>query len=158
MTSDAPVLLTEQDYLASALRLLIDAAWVRDGTRIGFAEVSRHLHDVKLSRSRWNYIMNGQRLVTDPSVRQALADYFGVQPHHLTREGRAELLGPLQTDLPAILRHRLEKVRAFAERQAAGVDSPAIDYAIAYLDSLLGDEGSGIEDLLNVVTHAAGSG
>ncbi|MGC5225113.1 hypothetical protein ACPW96_21300 [Micromonospora sp. DT81.3] len=157
MTTDAPVLLTEQDYLASALRLLIDAAYVRDGTRIGYAEVSRHLHDVKLSRSRWNYIMNGQRLVTDPSVRQALADYFGVQPHDLTRGGRPELLALLDSDLATILRCRLEKVRAFAERQAAGVDSPAIDNAITYLDSLLEDS-SRIEDLLSVGTSATGSG
>lgn len=146
---DAPALLTEQDYLASALRLLIDAAFVRDGARVGYSEVSRHLRDTKLSRSRWNYIMNGHRLVTDPSVRQALADYFGLQPHHLTPEGRPELLGLLGPELPAILRHRLEKVRAFADRQAAGLQTPAIENAKAYLDSLLEDSSS-LEDLLSV--------
>ncbi|MGC5225473.1 hypothetical protein ACPW96_23150 [Micromonospora sp. DT81.3] len=93
--------------------------------------------------------MNGQRLVTDPSVRQALAHYFGVQPHHLTRDGRPELLPLLSPHLPAIPRYRLEKVRAFAWRQAAGVASPAINNAITYLDSLLNDGSSKIEDLLS---------
>jgi hypothetical protein len=158
MTNVAPGLATEQDHLASALGLLVDAAFVRDGTRVGYAEVSRHLSGTKLSRSRWNYMMNGQRLVTDPSVRQALADYFGVQPHHLTPEGRPELLGLLDADLPGILRHRLENVRAFAQRQAAGVESPAIDNAVTYLDALLEDGSSGIEDLLSGGASAAGSG
>lgn len=158
MPTTSPGLATEQGYLASALRLLIDAAFVRDGTRVGYAEVSRHLSDVKLSRSRWNYMMNGQRLVSDSSVRQALADYFGVQPHHLTPGGRSELLGLLDSDLPGILRHRLEKVRAFAGRQTIGVESPAIDIALTYLDALLEDGSSGIDDLLSGGTSAAGSG
>jgi hypothetical protein len=158
MATAAPDLATEQGYLASALRLLVDAAFVRDGTRIGYAEVSRHLSGTKLSRSRWNYMMNGQRLVTDSSVRQALADYFGVQPHHLTPEGRLELLGVLDSDLPGILRYRLEKVRAVAERQAAGVGSPAVDNAVTYLDALLKEGSSGIEDLLSSGASAAGSG
>jgi hypothetical protein len=158
MTTAAPGLATEQDSLASALGLLIDAAFVRDGTRVGYAEVSRHLSGTKLSRSRWNYMMNGQRLVTDSSVRQALADYFGVQPHLLTTEGRLELLGLLDSELPGILRHRLEKVRAFAGRQAAGVGSPAIDNAVTYLDALLEDGSSGIEDLLSGGASAAGTG
>jgi hypothetical protein len=158
MTNVALGLTTEQDHLASALRLLIDAAFVRDGTRVGYAEVSRHLRGTKLSRSRWNYMMNGQRLVTDSSVRQALADYFGVQPHHLTRDGRSELLGLLDSDLPGILRHRLEKVRAFAGRQAASVESPTIDNAVTYLDALLEDGSSGIDHLLSGGASAAGSG
>jgi hypothetical protein len=158
MTTAAPGLATAQDHLASALGLLIDAAFVREGTRVGYAEVSRHLSGTKLSRSRWNYMMNGQRLVTDSSVRQALADYFGVQPHHLTPEGRLELLGLLDSDLPGILRHRLEKVLAFAGRQAAGVGSPAIDNAVTYLDALLEDGSSGIEQLLSGGASAAGSG
>lgn len=158
MTTEAPVLLTEQDHLASALRLLLDAAFVRDGTRVGYAEVSRHLSGTKLSRSRWNYMMNGQRLVTNLSVRQALADYFGVQPHHLTPDGRSELLRLLDSDLPEILRHRLEKVRAFARQQAAGVESPAIDNTMTYLDALLEDGSSEIEHLLSGGTNAAGSG
>jgi len=158
ITTAAPMLAKEEGYLASALRLLIDAAFVRDGTRVGYAEVSRHLSDTKLSRSRWNYIMNGQRLVTDSSVRRALADYFGVRPHHLTPDGRSELLSLLDSDLPGILRHRLEKVRKFARRQAAGVESPAIDNVGTYLDSLLDDGNGKIEALLSVGTSAAGSG
>lgn len=143
-------MLTEQDYLASALRLLIDAAWVRDGKCVGYIEVSRRLRGTKLSRSRWNYIMNEQRLVTDPLIRQGFADYFGVQPHHLTSEGRAELLRLLDPDLPGILRHRLERVQAFAERQATGVDSPAIEKVRGYLDSLLEGRNGEIEDLLSI--------
>lgn len=140
---------TEPEYLASALRLLIDAAFVRDGSRFGYAEVSRHLGDVKLSRSRWDYLLKGQHQVADVRLRAALAHCFGVQPHHLTEAGRAELLELLDTELPGILRYRLEKVRNYAARQSAGVSSPAIDQAAEYLTSVLAGPEVELEDLLS---------
>lgn len=157
MSVESLALRTEQDYLASALRLLIDAAFVRDGSRIGYAEVSHHLGEATLSRSRWDYLLKGHHRVTDVRLRQALARYFGVQPHHLTAAGRADLLDLLDSDLPAILRYRLEKVRNYAARQASEVSSPAIDSVAAYLTSVLAGPEHDLEDMVEHQDAVIGS-
>lgn len=139
VVSEIPLSLPdEQAYLASALQLLIDAAFVRDGTRIGFADVRDSLGDEGLSRGRWAYMLRGDsHRVTSEPVLRSLAEFFRVDSVHLTSAGRSELLEMLADDLPAIIRYRFLKVRRFAAGETLGVDDRALEQVMAYLDSEL---------------------
>lgn len=129
VVSEIPLSLPdEQAYLASALQLLIDAAFVRDGTRIGFTDIRNFLGDQSLSRSRWAYMLRGDshRVTSEPILR-SLAEFFHVDSVHLTSAGRSELLEMLADDLPAILRYRFLKVRRLAAGETLGVDDRRVD-------------------------------
>lgn len=138
MSEDIPLALpTEQAYLASALQLLIDAAYVRDGTRIGYADIREYFGEGRISRSRWLYMLRGgSHLVKDSPLRAELAAFFDVAPRHLASDGRCELLDLLAPELPAITRHRLELVRAAASRASTGAD----DRGMSRVEEYLGDE------------------
>lgn len=135
MTENIPLALpTEQAYLASALHLLIDAAYVRDGVRIGYADVREHFGEGRISRSRWVYMLRGDsHFVKDSSLRADLAAFFDVDPYHLEQEGRRDLLELLAPELPAIIRHRLELVRAEASRASTGADDLTMSRVVEHL-------------------------
>lgn len=139
MASQLPQsLATEQACLASALQLLIDAAFVRDGRCIRYTDVRNFVGNGRLSRSRWAYMLQGDsHLVTSQSLLSSLATFFGVESEHFTSAGRPDLLRMLADDIPAITRYRFSKVRRFAANETTGFNDPALEQVVRYLDAEL---------------------
>ncbi|WP_295689327.1 hypothetical protein [uncultured Brevibacterium sp.] len=126
----------DQDALDTPqrLRLLVDLYAVEHGAEPTFSEISAHLeaHGISLSRSRWSYMLNGHREVTDRHLLASLAEFFGVQPEFLLSDG--PLPERVQSQLELIRAMRISRVRSFAARTLGDVSPRTLDAITRFLD------------------------
>lgn len=126
----------DQDALDTPqrLRLLIDLYAVEHGAEPTYSEISAHLeaHGISLSRSRWSYMLNGHREVTDRDLLASLAVFFGVQPDFLLSDG--PLPERVVSQLELIRAMRISRVRSFAARTLGDVSPRTLDAITRFLD------------------------
>lgn len=126
----------DQDALDTPqrLRLLVDLYAVEHGAEPTYSEISGHLeaHEISLSRSRWSYMLNGHREVTDRHLLAAIADFFGVQSDFLLSDG--PLPERVESQLELIRAMRISRVRSFAARTLGDVSPRTLDAITRFLD------------------------
>lgn len=126
----------DQDALDTPqrLRLLIDLYAVEHGAEPTYSEISAHLeaHGISLSRSRWSYMLNGHREVTDRDLLASLAVFFDVQPDFLLSDG--PLPERVVSQLELIRAMRISRVRSFAARTLGDVSPRTLDAITRFLD------------------------
>lgn len=126
----------DQDALDTPqrLRLLIDLYAVEHGAEPTYSEISAHLeaHGISLSRSRWSYMLNGHREVTDRDLLASLAVFFGVQQDFLLSDG--PLPERIESQLELIRAMRISRVRSFAARTLGDVSPRTLDAITRFLD------------------------
>lgn len=122
--------------LASRLRLLLDAKALMLGHEPTSAEVIAAVTcwGVPLSRSRWDYMVNGRRYVDDPALREALAAYFSVDAHYLDPSYDGPLPEGLEAQLDLVRAMRAAKVKSFAMRVLGDVSPDTMRAITRHLD------------------------
>jgi hypothetical protein len=119
------------------LRLLLDSVTVERGTEPLFPEISRFVAErgISLSRSRWQYLLSGARLVEDQKLFEALSDFFGVEPGYLLgTAGQEEVPEKVAAQLELVRAMRAAKVQSFAARTLGDVSPAALKAITKFLN------------------------
>ena len=121
------------ELLAARLRTLLDITSARNGEEVTFNEVSEYLagRGITLHRSRWSYILNGQRYVDDTKLLDAISDYFKVPHGYLRGEGELEMVA---AELDLVRAMRAAKVRTYAARTLGNLSPEALGAITKILD------------------------
>ncbi|MWB99421.1 hypothetical protein [Agromyces seonyuensis] len=134
MTDEAE--LVAADDLAKRLRLLIDVVAAERGAEPTFTEIAAFLADrgVKISRSRWTYMVNGHRYVNDRKLFDGLAEYFDVEPAFIAGETGGATPERVSAQLDLVRAMRAARVKAYAARTLGDISPEALQAISRYLD------------------------
>lgn len=107
--------------LSRKLRLLLDAETASRGAEPTYSEIAAFLQDrgIHLTRSRWVYMLAGQRDVTDLKLFDGLAAFFDIDPQFLYPDGAGTLPDHVAAQIDLIRAMRNARVEAFAARTLA---------------------------------------
>ena len=109
---------TQRAELARKLHLLCSTITAPDGGPVTYPKIRDWLadRDVKLSRSRWEYMRLGNRyVVEDERLLQAIAEYFEIDPSYLTGP-ESQLTETIDAALRFTLAERTSPVSLYAAR------------------------------------------
>ena len=109
---------TQRAELARKLHLLCSTITAPDGGPVTYPKIRDWLadRDVKLSRSRWEYMRLGNRyVVEDERLLQAIAEYFEIDPSYLTGPA-SQLTETIDAALRFTLAERTSPVSLYAAR------------------------------------------
>lgn len=123
----------QAELLASRLRTLLDVTSARTGEEVTFTDISTYLagRGITLHRSRWSYILNGQRFVDDVELLDAISDYFKVPHGYLRGEDELEMVA---AELDLVRAMRAAKVRTYAARTLGDLSPEALGAITKILD------------------------
>ncbi|MRG58789.1 hypothetical protein GE115_02715 [Agromyces sp. CFH 90414] len=122
--------------LAKRLRLLIDVAVTETGSEPTYTQIAAYLGErgIKLSRSRWTYMVNGHRYVQDQRLFDGLASFFDVEPGFLTGQHGAATPERVSAQLDLVRSMRAARVKAYAARTLGDISPAALTAISRYLD------------------------
>jgi len=125
--------LRKAELLANRLRTLLDVMETRRGTEVTYQEVADELEqrNIKLSRARWSYMINGHRYVRDEKLLTALADFFGVGHDYLLGEKEPAMAA---AELDLVRAMRAAKVKTFAARTLGDLSPDVLGAITKILD------------------------
>ncbi|PYY31750.1 hypothetical protein [Curtobacterium sp. MCBD17_030] len=109
---------TQRAELARKLHLLCSTITAPDGGPVTYPKIRDWLadRDVKLSRSRWEYMRLGNRYVVDDErLLHAIAEYFEIDPSYLTGPA-SQLTETIDAALRFTLAERTSPVSLYAAR------------------------------------------
>ncbi|GAA1494071.1 hypothetical protein [Curtobacterium herbarum] len=109
---------TQRAELARKLHLLCSTITAPDGGAVTYPKIRDWLadRDVKLSRSRWEYMRLGNRYVVDDErLLRAIAEYFEIDPTYLTGP-ESQLTETIDAALRFTLAERTSPVSLYAAR------------------------------------------
>lgn len=145
--SESPGLgLTPQGELSRRLKLLLDAAVAERGRPLTFREISEALatRRVKLSRSRWSYMKDGNgHVIQDRPLLTALAGYFNVNPDYLVAVGEIEISEDAWERLESVQSLRADKVKSFVQQTLGDVSPETLEAITEYLSDGVGPHPGG---------------
>ena len=128
--------LRESQILARKIDLLLDVVQTSEGKPFEFQDIQSALAEkgIKLSRTRWHHMKSGDATVRQPTeVITGLAEFFSVSPSYLL-DADGEVPERIQSELELLAAMRRAKVREFATRTLAEVDSETLEAIAALLD------------------------
>lgn len=135
-----------QGELALKLHLLLDAVVAETGRPLTFRDISEAMiaRGVKLSRSRWSYMKDGNgRLVQDRPLLAALSDFFKVDPDYLLGVEDVETPEPLTLQLELGKALRAARVKSFATRTLGDVSAETLQSITEFLERDIALESGG---------------
>lgn len=109
---------SQRAELARKLHLLCSTVTAPDGGPVTYPKIRDWLadRDVKLSRSRWEYMRLGNRYVVDDErLLRAVAEYFEIDPSYLTGP-ESQLTETIDAALRFTLAERTSPVSLYAAR------------------------------------------
>lgn len=123
--------------LAKRLRLLMDVSIAESGAEPTYAQIAAFLEKrgASLSRSRWTYMVNGHRYVSDPVIVDGLAAFFEVDPPFLLGEEGAPIPEKVKAQLDLIRSMRAARVKSYAARTMGDVSPKALKAISKFLDA-----------------------
>jgi hypothetical protein len=124
------------ESLAKRLRLLLDVSIAESGAEPTYAQIAAFLEarGANLSRSRWTYMVNGHRYVSDPAIVDGLAAFFDVDAPFLMGEDGASTPEKVSAQLDLIRSMRAAKVKSYAARTLGDVSPKALQAISKFLD------------------------
>ena len=128
---------TAAENLAKRLRLLLDVAAAETGTEPTFAQIAAFLEErgTNLSRSRWTYMVNGHRYVTDLPLFEGLAAFFGVDAAFLVGEMGVGTPARVSAQLDLVRAMRAARVKTYAARTLGDISPEALQAISKFLDA-----------------------
>ncbi|MFF2387205.1 hypothetical protein [Agromyces sp. NPDC058104] len=122
--------------LAKRLRLLIDVATAETGSEPTYTQIAEFLGErgIKLSRSRWTYMVNGHRSVQDRRLLEGLAAFFDIEPEFLSGVSGAATPERVSAQLDLVRAMRAARVKAYAARALGDISPNALNAISRYLD------------------------
>ena len=127
---------TAAEDLAKRLRLLLDVAAAETGAEPTYSQIAAFLEQrgVKLSRSRWTYMVNGHRYVRDRSLFEGLAAFFDIDPEFLAGTAGAGIPPKVSAQLDLVRSMRAARVKSYAARTLGDISPNALQAISRFLD------------------------
>lgn len=115
--------------LTKRLRLLMDVAVVESGTEPTYSQIADYLQErgTNLSRSRWTYMVSGDRYVQDPAVFEGLAAF-------LLGEDGAATPEKVSAQLDLVRSMHAAKVKSYTARTLGDISPKALHAITKFLD------------------------
>lgn len=122
--------------LAKRLRLLLDVKTAESQAEPSYSEIAAYLAErgTNLSRSRWGYMLAGQRRVDDPDVLKGLAEFFDVDFAFLTGSSDVSTPKKVSAQLDLVRSMRAARVKSYATRTLGDLSPETLEAITKFLD------------------------